>query len=93
MADINVKSYIDELRKALPYVPPVPVQQIEELHRKREFGRVVRLIRETMNIGVNLTLHWTSEGDQTRRRGSRFLAECRITALQNSKTSRWTFSS
>jgi hypothetical protein len=35
-------------------------RQVEELARRDDFGGVVRLIRETMNVGVNLTLHSTS---------------------------------
>jgi hypothetical protein len=41
-------------------VPPVRVQAIKRLHNRRDFGGIVRLIRETMNVGVSLTLHWTS---------------------------------
>jgi hypothetical protein len=60
MADIDVKAYIDGLRRALPYVPPIPVQEIKALHRERDFGAIVRLIRSTMNVDVGLTLHWTN---------------------------------
>jgi hypothetical protein len=56
----RVGDYLNQLREKLPYVPPVPVQAIKKLHRKGDFGGVVRLIRQTMNVGVNLTLHWTS---------------------------------
>jgi hypothetical protein len=58
MPEIDVKAYIDQLRQALPYVPPVPIEKIKALHRKRDFGAVVRLIRSTMNVNVRLTLHW-----------------------------------
>jgi hypothetical protein len=61
MPDIDVKAYIDQLRRTLPYVPPLPVEAIKALHRKRDFGGIVRLIRSTMNVGVNLRLHWTSD--------------------------------
>jgi hypothetical protein len=60
MADINVKAYIDQLRQALPYVPPVPVHKLKALHKKQDFGSIVRLIRAGMNVDVRLTLHWTS---------------------------------
>lgn len=60
MSKIDVRAYLDQLRQSLPYVPPLPVQKIKALHKKGDFGGVVRLIRETMNVGVNLTLHWTS---------------------------------
>jgi len=60
MSNINVESYIEQLRQRLPYVLPVPVSTIKVLHKKRDFGGIVRLIRSTMNVGVDLTLHWTS---------------------------------
>jgi hypothetical protein len=60
MPDIDIKSYIDQLRKALPYVPPVPVQKIKALREKSDYDSVVKLIRSTMNVGANLTVHWTS---------------------------------
>jgi hypothetical protein len=59
MPDINVKGYIDRLREALPYVPPIPVQEIKALHKTGDLGGVVKLIRNTMNVGVGLTIHWT----------------------------------
>jgi hypothetical protein len=60
MSDINVERYLEQLRQKLPHVPPVPVETIRALHKRRDFGGIVRLIRETMNVGVNLTVHWTS---------------------------------
>jgi hypothetical protein len=60
MPVIDIKAYIDHLRQRLPYVPPVPLQKIKALHRKGDFGGVVKLIRNTMNVGVHLTIHWTS---------------------------------
>jgi len=60
MPDIDIKSYIDQLRKALTYVPPIPVEEIRALHRKGDLGGVVKLVRRTMNVNVRLTLHWTS---------------------------------
>jgi hypothetical protein len=60
MSVVEIEDYLHQLREKLPYVPPVPVQAIKRLHRRRDFGSVVRLIRETMNVGVHLTLHWTS---------------------------------
>jgi len=60
MSDIDVKAYLDQLRQALPYVPPLPVREIRTLHRKRDFGAIVRLIRRTMNVQVGLTIHWTN---------------------------------
>jgi hypothetical protein len=66
MPDIDVKAYIGQLRRDLPYVPPIPVRKIKWLHSKRDFGGVVKLIRSTMNVDVRLTLHWTStQSNQT----------------------------
>jgi hypothetical protein len=61
MANIDIKSYIDQLRQYLPYVPLVPVEAISALHRKRDLGGIVKLIRNTMNVNVHLVLHWTDE--------------------------------
>ncbi len=60
MPDIDVKAYVDQLRGLLPHVPPVSVEEIKALHQRRDFGAVVKLIRTTMNVGTNLTVHWTS---------------------------------
>jgi hypothetical protein len=45
MADIDVNAYIDQLRRSLPYVPPFLDRRLKALHRKREFGGIVRLVR------------------------------------------------
>jgi hypothetical protein len=34
MPDIDVKTYLDRLRKELPYVPPIPIAKIKALHKK-----------------------------------------------------------
>jgi len=60
MPDIDIKSYLDQLRRDLPCVSPLPVQKIKALHNKQDFGGIVKLIRSTMNVDVRLTLHWTS---------------------------------
>lgn len=61
MSDIDVKEYIGLLRQAVPYVPPIRVQEIKRMHRKRDLGGIVKLIRNTMNVNVRLTLHWTDQ--------------------------------
>ena len=61
MSDINVRAYLDQLRSTLPYVAPVTTRAIKALHKNRDFGGIVQLIRKTMNVGVSLTLHWTSK--------------------------------
>lgn len=60
MPEIDVSIYIHQLRKALPYVPPVSVKKIKALHDKGDLGGVVKLIRRTMNVNVRLTVHWTN---------------------------------
>jgi hypothetical protein len=65
MPDIDLKTYLDRLRKALPYVPPIPIAKIKALHKKGDLGGVVRLIRDTMKVNVHLALHWTSEQSPT----------------------------
>lgn len=61
MSEIDVKAYIGQLRQTLPYVPPIPVQEIKALHRRRDLSGIVKLIRNTMNVNVRLTLHWTDQ--------------------------------
>jgi hypothetical protein len=60
MDEIDVNAYVDQLRRSLPYVPPFPNRKIKALHRKREFGGIVRLVRSMMNVDARITLHWTS---------------------------------
>jgi hypothetical protein len=66
MSEIDVKSYIGQLRQALPYVPPIALQKIKAMHRKRDLGGIVKLVRKTMNVNARLTLHWTDQarGDE-----------------------------
>ena len=60
----NVERYLRELRQTIPFVPPVPVQALKALHTARNYGRLVQLIRRTMNVQVNLKLVWTSSGTE-----------------------------
>jgi hypothetical protein len=60
MPDIDVKAYLDQLQRDLPYVPPIPVKKIKALHKNGGLGSVVKLIRKRMNVDVGLTIHWTS---------------------------------
>lgn len=62
MPDINVKSYLDQLRQALPHVPPIPVRALKSLHKVRDYEGMVRLIRSTMNIEVRLIVGWVNSG-------------------------------
>ena len=67
LVDIDVSAYIDQLRRSLPYVPPFLNGQIKALHRKRDFGGIVRLVRIMMNIDARITLHWTSDPASNRQ--------------------------
>jgi hypothetical protein len=67
MANIDVNAYIDELRRSLPYVPPFLDRQLKALHRKREFGGIVRLVRSMMNVDARITLHWTDSPASNRQ--------------------------
>jgi hypothetical protein len=62
MPDVNVTGYIDQLRQALPHVPPVPEQKLRALHRERDYEGMVRLIRSTMNVDVRLRIGWVNSG-------------------------------
>jgi hypothetical protein len=61
MSDIDVRAYINQLRRALPCVPPIPVEKIKALHARGDLTGIVKLIRSAMNVNVRLVLHWTSE--------------------------------
>ncbi len=39
MPDRDLKNYLDRLRKALPYVPPIPVAKIKALHKNGDRRR------------------------------------------------------
>jgi hypothetical protein len=62
MSDIDVKSYLDQLRKALPYVPPISAGVLKSLHRKQDYEGMVRLIKSTMNVEVRLIVGWVKSG-------------------------------
>lgn len=67
MTNIDVNAYIGELRRSLPCVPPFLDRQIKALHRKREFGAIVRLVRSMMNVDARITLHWTNGPSSNRQ--------------------------
>jgi hypothetical protein len=67
MTNIDVNAYIGELRRSLPYVPPFLDRQLKALHRKREFGGIVRLVRSMMNVDARITLHWTNSPSSNRQ--------------------------
>ena len=60
----NVDLYLRQLRQTLPFVPPVPVGELKCLHKVRDYGGMVRLIRHTMNVQVGLRVVWTNSGGE-----------------------------
>jgi hypothetical protein len=62
MSEINVESYLAQLRQALPQVPPVPVDALKALHRQSDYEGMVRLILRAMNLDVRLVVGWVNSG-------------------------------
>jgi hypothetical protein len=60
--DPELKDYIGQLRRELPYVPPVSTRDLKRLHRRRDYEGMVRLIRRGMNLDVRLTIGWVNSG-------------------------------
>jgi hypothetical protein len=57
-----VKTYLEELRQVLPYVPPIPVRALRSLHRARDYEGMLRLIKKAMNVEVRLVVGWVNSG-------------------------------
>jgi hypothetical protein len=62
MADIEVASSIELLRRYLPYVPPISVRKLKALHAARDYDGMVRFIRSAMNLDVRLLIGWVNSG-------------------------------
>ncbi len=62
MPDIDVRAYIDQLRRALPHVPPIDARQLKSLHRQRDYEGMVRLIKSAMNLDARLRIGWVNSG-------------------------------
>src|SRR5580700_7300994 len=62
-ANFSVPKYLKQLRQVLPWVPPVPIGALNSLHSARDYKGMVRLIKKTMNVEVDLRIVWVSEGD------------------------------
>jgi hypothetical protein len=63
--DNIVETYLDQLRQALPYVPPISVateRRLEALHQARDYKGMVRLVRSTVNLEVRLVVGWVNSG-------------------------------
>lgn len=61
MGDIDVASFIAQLRQHLPYVPPIPTQKLKAQHRLRDYEGMVRFIRRAMNLEVRLLVGWVND--------------------------------
>ena len=61
MAD-EIKGYLAQLRQALPCVAPVSARALKSLHKAKDYEGMLRLIRQSMNVQVRLTIAWVNSG-------------------------------
>jgi hypothetical protein len=58
-SNFDVKTYLQELRKTLPLVPPIPVEELKYLHKTRDHKGIVRLVKRAMNIeDITFQVFW-----------------------------------
>ena len=62
-----VTKYLRQLQQSLPYLPPVPTGALKSLHANRNYKEMVRLIKRTMNVEVDLRILWVPEGAANER--------------------------
>jgi hypothetical protein len=63
LPDFDVKKYLQELRRMLPYVPPISVAALKSLHKAHDYKGMVKLIKRAMNIeDVTFLVIWVPEG-------------------------------
>jgi len=63
MSDIDVKSYLDQLKRVLPCVPPISKGPLKALHAAQSYKGMVQLIKKAMNIeDVTFLVSWVPEG-------------------------------
>jgi hypothetical protein len=58
----DVKKYLHQLQRALPCVPPIPVQALTSLYTARDYEGMVQLIKKAMNVEVRLVVGWVNCG-------------------------------
>jgi hypothetical protein len=58
----DVAKYLQQLRQALPYVPPIPVNALTSLHAAQDYQGMVELIKKTMNVEGRLIVGWVNSG-------------------------------
>ena len=59
----EIKTYLRQLQQVLPRVPAIPVGALKSLHKARDYEGMIRLIRKTMNIEVDLRIGWVNRGE------------------------------
>src|SRR5216683_8318723 len=63
MSNIDVKNYLDELKRVLPYVQPISAGPLKALHAAQDYKGMVQLIKKAMNIAdVTFLVFWVTEG-------------------------------
>ena len=63
VSDFDVRKYLQELRKTLPYVPPIFTEDLKYLHETQDHKGMVRLIKRAMNIAdVTVEVFWVPPG-------------------------------
>jgi hypothetical protein len=63
LPDFDVKKYLQELRRTLPYVPPIPTAALKSLHKAQDYKGMVKLIKRAMNIeDVTFLVVWVPDG-------------------------------
>jgi hypothetical protein len=58
----DVRKYLYQLRQLLHPVHPIPITTLKALHAAGDYKGMVRLIKETMNVEVDIRVLWVSEG-------------------------------
>jgi hypothetical protein len=63
MSDLDVKNYLDQLRRFLPCVPPIATEPLKALHAAQDYKGMVRLIKKAMNIAdIKFSVLWVPDG-------------------------------
>jgi hypothetical protein len=68
----EIKKYLSQLRQVLPNVQPVStakLKSLKSLHKARDYEGMVRLIRQSMNMQVRLTVGWVNSGGHKTKDG------------------------
>jgi hypothetical protein len=61
--NIDVKNYLDQLKRVLPCVQPISTGPLKALHAAQDYKGMVQLIKKAMNIeDVTFLVFWVLEG-------------------------------